>query len=114
MPLKVTGARSEHVVAFAREHQGQTAIIAVPRLCASLLGETVDTVCDEALWADTSIELPGGDSACYHNVFTGECLPTSEGKKLRVAQLFLHFAVALLISERPGTNGDCASSARSS
>jgi (1->4)-alpha-D-glucan 1-alpha-D-glucosylmutase len=107
IPLTVTGGRSEHVIAFAREHEGRTAIVAAPRLCAALLGQDRDTICDEALWGDTYVEIAGADRACYHNVFTGECIPTSENKTLQIGKLFRHFPVALLISEPSGPNGDC-------
>src|SRR6185436_8184954 len=32
LPLAVTGTFAEHVVAFARQYEGQTAIVVVPRL----------------------------------------------------------------------------------
>ena len=35
-PLHATGPKGDHVVAFAREHQNQVAIIVVPRLSYSL------------------------------------------------------------------------------
>src|SRR6202000_2452728 len=38
LPLQATRSKSRHVVAFAREHQQQVAIVAVPRLSYSLAG----------------------------------------------------------------------------
>jgi (1->4)-alpha-D-glucan 1-alpha-D-glucosylmutase len=113
IPLKVGGSRSEHIVAFAREHEGRTAIVAVPRLCAALLGENLNTVGDKELWDDTYLETPGGNTACYHNVFTGECIPVIRGEQrssLPVAKLFRNFPVALLVSETSGPNSDCSES----
>jgi len=105
IPLKVTGQRSEHVVAFAREHEGRTAVVAVPRLCATLLGDDLDTVCDEKLWADTCLELALFEADCFHNIFTGECIPLSESeRRLPIAGLLRHFPVALLLSEAPGSH----------
>jgi (1->4)-alpha-D-glucan 1-alpha-D-glucosylmutase len=105
-PLAVSGQKSQHVVAFAREHQGKTAIVAVPRLCAALLGEKYDTICNheacgDEVWGDTRLEVAIPNGACYHNVFTGECMHTEadEGKNgVSVARLFSHFPAALLMS----------------
>ena len=108
VPLKVTGQRSEHVVAFAREHEGRTAIVAVPRLCATLLGDESDTVCEDKLWADTCLELASSGAECFHNIFTGECLPVSgiEHGRVPIASSLRHFPVALLLSEPPGDTHD--------
>jgi (1->4)-alpha-D-glucan 1-alpha-D-glucosylmutase len=105
-PLAVSGQKSQHVVAFAREHEGKTAIVAVPRLCAALLGEKYDTICNheacgDEVWGDTRLEVAIPNGACYHNVFTGECMHTEadEGKNgVSVARLFSHFPAALLMS----------------
>ncbi|MGA8493756.1 MAG: malto-oligosyltrehalose synthase [Terriglobales bacterium] len=101
MPLRINGQKAAHVVAFAREHGGRTAIVAVPRLCATLLGESRQTVCAEDVWGDTSIEFPGTGNACFHNLFTNECIPVSgrEAQRLPIAKLLVHFPVALLQSE---------------
>jgi len=100
VPLTVSGNRSEHVVAFAREHEGRTVMIAVPRLCASLLSENRDTICDEMLWEDTRVELIGPSPTCFHNFFTGECIPAqTSGDRhfLPFSKLFRHFPAVLLV-----------------
>jgi malto-oligosyltrehalose synthase len=101
-PLTVNGQRPDHVIAFSREYDGQTAIVAVPRLCAALLGENLDTVCNEELWGDTHVEITNlAPAECYHNVFTGECVqPNSDPQQrgIGVAKLLSHFPVALLMS----------------
>jgi len=104
LPLRVTGERSQHVCAFARRHEGRTVIVAVPRLCATLLGEGHDSPCGEALWSGTFVEVPDAHSACYHNVFTGECVrPSGDGQRafLPVARVLASFPVALLASAVP-------------
>ena len=104
IPSDARGQRAAHIVAFAREYQGRTVIVVVPRLCAGLLGENLDSICDEALWGDTTIEIPPSPGNCYHNLFTGECiLPSKIEEKfvLSVSQLLRHFPVAVLIRE-PG------------
>ena len=100
-PLWATGQRSEHVCAFAREYAERVAIVVVPRLCAKLLREDFNTVCDPGLWGDTVLEVPFQATSCYHNVFTGECFPVrgDQGRWLpRLGELFQHFPVALLLS----------------
>jgi (1->4)-alpha-D-glucan 1-alpha-D-glucosylmutase len=100
IPLNVRGAKANHVCAFARENDGRLAIGAVPRLCATLMGDEFNSPCDETLWADTEVELPETDASCMHNAFTGECI-TLRGKAgrqtLRVGRMLRDFPVALLV-----------------
>jgi (1->4)-alpha-D-glucan 1-alpha-D-glucosylmutase len=111
-PLHATGEKAEHVVAFAREHEGRSTIVAVPRLYARLLGDSRDSVCDQAVWGDSKLEIPVAGAACYHNAFTGECLPVSakENCTIRLGELFRSFPVALLVSEPQDPGRDCNSS----
>lgn len=101
-PAKASGQRAEHILAFAREYQGRSAIVIAPRLCATLLGESLDTICDEALWADTTVEIRDSREKCYHNIFTGECVRPGEATEqafVSVSQLLRYFPVAVLINE---------------
>jgi len=103
IPLQATGPRSEHVCAFAREQRGRLAIVVVPRLCAALLGETFNSVCEEGVWGDTRLELPFKAAPCYHNVLTGECFPVrGEGSPClsSLGTLLHNFPVALLLNQR--------------
>jgi (1->4)-alpha-D-glucan 1-alpha-D-glucosylmutase len=100
-PLTVSGQKSEHVVAFTRVYEGRTAIVVVPRLYATLLGDDLDAVCDERVWADTYIEIPNPNATCYHNIFTGQCIcPTCDQARCRmsISSLLNRFPVALLVS----------------
>jgi len=100
IPLSAGGPNAGHVVAFARKDEGRVAIVAVPRLCAELMGDSQDTICYEAIWRDTSLAIPDSAVPCYHNVFTGECIQSRAGiQQLPVADLFRRFPVALLLSE---------------
>jgi (1->4)-alpha-D-glucan 1-alpha-D-glucosylmutase len=106
IPLVVTGEKSSHVVAFGRNFEGQSSIIAVPRLCAKLIGDSHQSVCDPALWNNTNIELPDSHPSCYHNVLTGECIPVVRGEVqgLPLGNLFQYFPVALLVGEASGSD----------
>jgi (1->4)-alpha-D-glucan 1-alpha-D-glucosylmutase len=102
IPLAVTGDKAEHVVAFAREYQGKSAIIAVPRLGATLLGEDVESIGDEARWGNTRVEIPNSSAACFHNAFRGGCTPVEINepqRSLPIAEMLRDFPVALMLSE---------------
>ncbi|SMD01383.1 maltooligosyl trehalose synthase [Rhizobium sp. RU36D] len=59
LPLEVTGARRDHVVAFAREHEGRFAIAVAPRLMLNRIDP--DSLCASVgFWEDTSLVLPAG------------------------------------------------------
>jgi (1->4)-alpha-D-glucan 1-alpha-D-glucosylmutase len=102
IPLNVSGEKKEHVVAYAREHQGKTAVVVAARLCAGLLSENLTTICNEKAWGNTAVEMSFRGAACYHNVFTSECIPANnkeQGQGVSMANLLRHFPVALLLSE---------------
>ncbi len=100
IPLSASGPNADHVLVFARKHERHTAIVAVPRLCTKLLGDNYDTICDKAVWGNTSLTIPDFGAACYHNFFSGECIQSRGGiQQLPVADLFRHFSVALLLGE---------------
>jgi len=109
IPLLAAGEKSEHVVAFARQHEGRSIIVAVPRLSGRLMGETQDSVCEEAIWRDTTLQITSDGVACYHNLFTGECSPLQPGVAPRIplSDLFRNFPVAILISEPQPSTQNC-------
>jgi (1->4)-alpha-D-glucan 1-alpha-D-glucosylmutase len=78
------GAKSDHVIAFAR---GARSVTVVPRLLLKLAGE----------WGDTAIELPPG---IWRNALTGD---KNKGGKIRMTDLFKRFPVALLSQEGGGS-----------
>ena len=57
IPLRVTGARANHIIAFARRLHEQWCVVAVPRLCASLTRSGSPPL-GEKVWHGTQIELP--------------------------------------------------------
>jgi len=96
-PLTVDGSAREHVFAFARVLGPRQAIVAVPRLVATLrpdggapIGET---------WRETRIGVPEEAPRCYRQVFTGACASVieEEGRRwIRAADAFAHFPIAFL------------------
>jgi (1->4)-alpha-D-glucan 1-alpha-D-glucosylmutase len=68
-PLTVRGERSQHVVAFARRHEGDIAVIAAGRLFATLQGQSDDPT---ALgWGDSALELDGFSQVGLIDAFAG-------------------------------------------
>ncbi|HVM93053.1 MAG TPA: malto-oligosyltrehalose synthase [Terriglobales bacterium] len=102
-PLTVRGSKANHICAFAREHEGRTAIVAVPRLCASLLGDAFESPCGQALWEGTELEVPRLAAPCVHHAFTGECIAVrNDGleRRLALGEILRDFPVGLLLSEQ--------------
>lgn len=65
-PLEVVGSEAHRVLAFAREHAGQRAIVIVPIRCARLLENSAKPQIDAPQWGDTRVKLPFG--ACDENL----------------------------------------------
>jgi (1->4)-alpha-D-glucan 1-alpha-D-glucosylmutase len=57
-PLEVLGSEAHRVLAFARQHQGQYAIVIVPIRCAGLLENSAVPQIDALRWGDTRVKLP--------------------------------------------------------
>jgi malto-oligosyltrehalose synthase len=103
IPLSVRGQRADHVCAFARERERVVAMVAVPRLCATLLADRKDRPTGQEVWGDTGIELPPEiRRASYRSVFTGEEIAAEqngEGLSLMLSSLLGKFPVGLVYSE---------------
>lgn len=101
MPLQVSGARANHVCAFARSRNGEEVVITVPRLLARLIGS--ETPLGPAVWGNDALVPPAApQSRTYRNVFTGEIVETVERDGRRVlplAAVFARFPVAMLARE---------------
>jgi len=96
--LEVGGVRRDHVFAFARTDGRQSAIVAVPRLPATLLADA-DLAPVGELWGDTTIDAPPDAPASYRHVLTGAtvCACQKNGRPaLRAADVFASFQVAFL------------------
>ena len=95
IPLHASGAKRDHVVAFARENHNQVAIIAVPRFSYILSGGALRPPLGE-LWQDTELPVPSRTSEFVENVFTGEKIRVTPNRTLLCSELFGNFPVALL------------------
>jgi (1->4)-alpha-D-glucan 1-alpha-D-glucosylmutase len=104
LPITTAGAKADHIFAFARKAGDKCAVIAVPRLVASLALHPSQPPIGEAVWQDTRLnlsEIQTGPATDWRNVFTGEALAPEErdGRPcLTAGRLFAHFPVAVLLN----------------
>jgi (1->4)-alpha-D-glucan 1-alpha-D-glucosylmutase len=93
IPLRVKGARANHIIAFARRVHGTWSVTAVPRLCASLTRTGLPPL-GAKVWRDTEIELPADAPRSWTNVLTHETMES----RVTAAALFDKLPVAVLSS----------------
>ena len=91
IPLNVTGACADHVIAFARRLNDEWCVIAVPRLSAGL-SRAGSIPTGKAVWQDTQIEMSSGAPSTWNHILTGEQV----GLPLRASELFQHLPLAAL------------------
>ncbi|WP_404361898.1 malto-oligosyltrehalose synthase [Marinobacter sp.] len=100
--LRTRGAHADSLFAFARQHDGKTLIVVVPRLLGRLgtaaAGGSGNLV-SRLDWGDSGVELPE-DLATrgYWNRLTRESVSVGKGSLLMAERLFAEFPVALLVS----------------
>jgi (1->4)-alpha-D-glucan 1-alpha-D-glucosylmutase len=95
IPLQVSGKHKEHIVAFARQKDGQTVIVAAPHFLTKVIDEKQLPI-GEPVWADTAIELPRSvASGNWKEVFSEKMIEASG--KLPAKDIFREFPVSLLI-----------------
>lgn len=103
VPLDGIGEKRDYIFAFGRLHEGETVVVAVPRLLTSVLPDVVTTPLGEKVWTNTQVIMPAWkERTSFRNHFTGEILltTTTEGKQVvQAGELFNTFPVALLEKE---------------
>jgi (1->4)-alpha-D-glucan 1-alpha-D-glucosylmutase len=99
VPLECVGARAKNLIAFARVHEGEVAIVVAPRLVAGILGE-------RRAWEGTFVQLPDviGDALEGYesmiDAFTDlprELARREGARALDLARVLHEFPVALLL-----------------
>jgi (1->4)-alpha-D-glucan 1-alpha-D-glucosylmutase len=94
LPLQAMHGREEHVVAFARVHESEVAIVAAPRLSYTMMKGREEPPLGAA-WGDSELPLPPpAVGKRLRNIFTGEVL--TAGSSISCRELFARFPVALL------------------
>jgi (1->4)-alpha-D-glucan 1-alpha-D-glucosylmutase len=98
LALSAAGARSEHVVAFARRKGKVWALVAVPRLLAKL-SPVGKPPLGAGVWGKDVLSLPRESPDIWLNVLTGEiseARPSASGRELPMHAVFERSPVALL------------------
>ena len=99
-PITVEGKHADNIIAYARSHENQAALVVAPCLMTRLgkAGETILPV--GQVWSGSWLPVPGaseGDS--YRNIFTGEVLQVrtqNDTAGLPLEEVLAAFPVALL------------------
>jgi (1->4)-alpha-D-glucan 1-alpha-D-glucosylmutase len=99
LAVSAEGARAEHVIAHARELDGDACIVILPRWTTRLADGTPH-VTGRDVWVDTQLTLPSslGSQQSWRNALTGQQVAASGGR-LEVAAVFGALPFALLERE---------------
>ena len=100
VPLDVRGPHADHLVAFARRHGAEWAIILAPRLYAGLATRTGLRVGAAPLgdvWGETTVVLPDDAPKRWASVMTPATFESANG--LRVADALSVFPVSLMTGQ---------------
>jgi (1->4)-alpha-D-glucan 1-alpha-D-glucosylmutase len=98
--LESEGNLKEYVCAFARQKEGKTVLVIVPRFLTHLIRDTDDVPLGERVWEESWVvppkEINGGT---FRNLFTDEIIEevrrNGEGL-LSLGKVFANFPVAML------------------
>ncbi|HKS11494.1 MAG TPA: malto-oligosyltrehalose synthase [Pseudomonas sp.] len=96
LPLNIKGRHADKVLAFARLGEGERAIIIVPRLASSLLGNAPIPLIPAQNWEDTRLILPFALSPANCTGLFGDAA-VSSSRELSVGAALAEFPVNLLI-----------------
>ena len=94
LPLEVTGAHRDGVVAFGRRYRGDWAVVIAPRFTVRL-GQDPSSLAVRG-WKDTSVLLPKEVPRRWINTLNGEQISIWETGEIKLEELFENFPVALL------------------
>lgn len=93
IPLKVNGHWRNHIIAFARKHEDQYALVLAPRFLTELMQERELPVGEE-VWDDTRVEVPP-DVPEWKDAITDTVIPSAD--EIYLTSAFEHYPGAMLI-----------------
>jgi (1->4)-alpha-D-glucan 1-alpha-D-glucosylmutase len=93
LPLKVSGPRANHVIAFARACEGERVLTICGRFFMQM-PEAPPLPVDPATWKDTFIELDNASSSMT-DVITGRAI-SAAGRRIALDEAFAQIPVAML------------------
>ena len=94
--LRTTGARSNHLCAFARAWRDEYVAVICPRLCWILNHGEITSPCSPESWLDEELDLTDMPARRLRNVLTGEDLAMDAAGRIPIAEVLRTFPVALL------------------
>ncbi|MGD8374913.1 MAG: malto-oligosyltrehalose synthase [Acidobacteriota bacterium] len=89
-PLETGGEHADRLVAFARDHGDETAVVVAPRLLSGICDPTAGRHPVGEVWGDTWIDAAGS----WRDLLGGGI---ADGERLRAAELLARFPAALLV-----------------
>jgi (1->4)-alpha-D-glucan 1-alpha-D-glucosylmutase len=98
LPLQVTGAHRDGVIAFGRRYRGEWAVVVAPRFTVRLGGRDSGSLAARG-WKDTSVSLPKDSPRQWTNTLNGERISPRESGEIRLEELFENFPVSLLSNQ---------------
>ncbi|MGH9174105.1 MAG: malto-oligosyltrehalose synthase, partial [Vicinamibacterales bacterium] len=101
LPLDISGRHREHLVAFARHHANDWAVILAPRLTLILAGRTGLDLGQPpigSIWDDTAVNLPPDAPVSWREALTGATIAATSGA-LRVSEILTSFPMALILAD---------------
>ena len=99
LPLTAEGERQPHLVAFARRHESDWALVAAGRFFSKLTPPGKFPVGEE-VWGKTALALPPEAPTQWRDIFTGDTVTTisaAENPTLTLKQVFSDLPIALLL-----------------
>jgi (1->4)-alpha-D-glucan 1-alpha-D-glucosylmutase len=99
LALEVVGSHADRVMAFARVHEQETAIVVVPRLSNELLGTAQTPLISAGNWGDTRVVLPSAHAnGTWKGLFSDAAVTTD--KELLLSAALEDFSVNLFIKTK--------------
>jgi (1->4)-alpha-D-glucan 1-alpha-D-glucosylmutase len=100
IPVEAAGPQARHICAFARRQGSHGILVVAPRFLTQIVPDPMTLPIGPEVWSDSWVLAPPGwESRCYQNVLTREAvqaLPTNDGLRLSLGEVFANFPVALL------------------
>lgn len=97
VPLAMAEDHEQHMVAFLRRQGEECVLAAVPRFACTLMRQRPEVPLGAA-WGDTALFAQECAGRRLRNVFTGEEMVVPEDGRIRMAELFGEFPVAMMRS----------------
>jgi (1->4)-alpha-D-glucan 1-alpha-D-glucosylmutase len=99
-PVEVQGSQRDHVFAFTRSAGDRRALVAVPRLVATITPHADVPPIGERAWGDTQlIPVRTNRAGRLRNAMTDRCVPVQENGAIRLADVFDRFPIAVLVGD---------------